>query len=136
MVEPADHRLIVMRSRVDNTVFVVIIGQIIVLAAGIAGVEGKFQNLHIGIPCILHQFPDGIRDIAQILRDNRQTGYLFLDRPEKADSGALLPLSDPCVPALCRNRIILVKPAEMVDANNIKQTAAAPLIHHAYPVFS
>ena len=113
-----------MRACIDYAVFVKIVGQVGFPAAGIAGIKGKLQNFHIGIAGVAHQLPDGFRDISQVLRDDGQAGDFFFNGPEEADPRSFLPLSDPCIRAVRGDRVILVKTAEMVDPDDVKQAAA------------
>ena len=120
-----------MRAGIDHAVFIVVVGQVGFPAAGIAGIEGKFQDLHVGISGVPHKPADGFRDISQVFRDDGQTGDLFFNRAKEIESRAVLPPAGPGVRAVRRDRIVLVKTAEVVDPDDVKEAAAPP--HAADP---
>ena len=123
-MEPSLNGFIIMRPRVHYAVFRVIVRKVIVGAAGIPGIKGKFQHLHAGVTAVSYQLPNGICHISQIFRDN-----VFLpQRPgncmKKVDSRSLLPMAAYCSLGICRNGKILVKTAEMIDTNHIVELIA------------
>ena len=102
----------------------IIMRQIITRAAGVSGIECKFQNLHIRIAAFLYHSADSVRHIAQILCDNRFFTETCLDHLKQLNTRTFFP-SDRS-PRFCplqgwRN---IHQASEMVDSDNVIQSKA------------
>jgi len=79
---PADHGVVVVRPAVDDAVRDVVMGQ--VLAVDLA--ERELQDLHAGKAERREKLSDVVRDLAEVLRDDRDVSERMADRLRGIDS--------------------------------------------------
>ena len=115
-----------MRARIGDAVDGVIMREIIGGGAGVAGIESELQDLHAGETGIRDELSDAVRDISQVLRDNLTLSETAFHGAEKVQSGAGTPFPVDCRRFPVGNRVILVKAAKMVNAQNVVEAERGP----------
>ena len=121
--EPAGRGVGVVRARVRDRVAPVV-GRVVRVA--LAAAERPEEHDHPRQPELVAERVDRRRDVAEILRDQRQVAELALDRAEQLGAGA-----GPPAPALRRrvprrNRPVGDEAAEVVDAGEVDELEGAP----------
>ena len=113
---PTHERLVVVCSRVGDTVSLIAVRQIKIL---IVGVIGKFQHLHGREAALLHHLNDALCHETQVLGyDGQGLTELLCDCLEERDTGTRFPTS--FLGRLTRrNRKVLVEAAEVIHANTV-----------------
>ena len=91
------------------------------IAAGLAGIEGKFQHLHTGQAGIRQQLPHLRREKAQILSNELHLGEPVEQYLHQIHARALDPMTVFGGRIAVRNGPITLKTPEMVDAQHIIQ---------------
>ena len=109
---------------IDSAVSVVIIGHIFPASRGIPGIEGKLQDLHVGIAGIPDQLSDRICHIAQVLGNDLKIREGLLQGSEDVHAGALLPEAVLCRGLSRGDGKVLVKAPEMVQTDHIIELSA------------
>ena len=113
-----------MGASISYAVMLIIMRQIITCAAGISGIECKFQTLHIRIAAFLYHSADSIRHIAQILCDNRFFTETCFNHLKQLNTRTFFPVTIHRGFVLCRDGEIFIKASEMVDSDNVIQSKA------------
>ena len=124
--DPAAHRLIIMGSRVHDTVIPVAERKIFRSTGRIPGIKSKFQHFHIREAGIPDQSPHGIRHIAQIFGYDRRIAVHCAYRIEQGNPRSLLPVSVLRRVLIGRNGKEFVKPPEMIDPDHVIEFTAFP----------
>ena len=119
-----------MRAGISNAVFHVVVRQIIVGRAGIAGIKRKLEHLHAREAALAHKLTHGVRHIAQIFGNDFMPAEVPLRTAEQIDARALFPVARLGILAACGDGEILVKAAEVIDARHIVKLVAIPQTAH------
>ena len=114
--DPSVNCVIVVCSRVYNTVVIVIVGKIVALPAC---VKRKLQHFHPRKFCLLHKFQHTRCQKSQILRDHLAVPESLLHGFKQLVSRPFLPHAMLRRLILVRDRPVLVKTPEMVDAHDV-----------------
>ncbi len=93
-------------------------GQIIP-GPGFSRIKCKLQHLHVRISGLLYQLTHRWRDKPKILSDDLLSSKGRLNGIEQLTAGPLAPLAEFCRGISVRDGIILIKTAEMIDADYI-----------------
>ena len=91
------------------------------ITASLFGVKSELQHLHAGKSRLFQQFPHTGRQKSQVFRDNVHGSQRFSHLLENGDAGALFPGAVHGGILSGRNRVIFVKPPEMVHPHHIIQ---------------
>ena len=128
-VKPACQSFIIMGSCISYGIFRIIVRQVIVGTTGISGVKGKFQYLHTWKTAVINQFAHRVCYIAKIFRNDFLFSQHLTYPVKKIDPRSLFPVASGSIFRSIRDRIILVKSSEMVNAHCIIQfkTVGKPL---------
>ena len=118
---PALNGVVVVGSRVDHTVLIVVVGQVNALPVG---GEGELQHLHPRETGLSHHLKHAGGQEAQILRDDLQLAQLPLNGVKELQPRSLLPVAAGGGVVLRRDGVILVESPEMVHPHHIAQFKA------------
>ena len=118
-LKPCGDGLVVVRSGIGNAVFIVIMRQVVVPAAGVTTVKGKFQHLHIWETAVSHKLTHAVRHKSEIFCNDLTLSECRFNCMEQFHARTLFPVSILCCFVTVGNRIIFVKAAEMVNSDHI-----------------
>jgi len=131
--KPAFYRIVVMRPRIRNTVWNIIMGQVRMSRQILS--KRKQQNPHSGKSKAVYDFFHIVGYQSQILGNNGNGGKCFLDRGKKINGRRLLPAPVKSSCLGCRNFPKCYKTPEVVNAHHIKkaEVMGKPLYPPAVP---
>ena len=125
-INPAHQGLVVVCAGVGHAVFGIVVGQVVAGGAGVPGVEGKLQHLHVGEAGVLHQLAYGVGHVAQVFGNDLVPAQALLQGVEQIHAGAFLPPAVHGGLLAIGDGVVFVKAAEVVDAGHIVELVAIP----------
>ena len=121
---PPEHRVVVVRARVDDGVRRVVARRVHV--GRVVRPEPELQHDHAGIAEPAPQPLDRLRDHSQVLRDHREIAQRRGRGVERRPPRPALPPPGQRVPRPLRHRPVRAEAAEVVDPHHVEQLERAP----------